>query len=328
MTRWVLVLAAAVCVVLTLPFAASGTRRSVAKRADLVVPAVSGPKAPVAPGSKMRVRDRTVNRGKRRTPGTQTRYYLSRDRKRGRGDRWLGSRRVRRVRPRQSNRGSKRVTVPRSAPPGAYYLLACADATRRVRERREGNNCQAGGARVTVGAPAGGAFDLRHECQRYAPQGIDVRECASQVEIAKAATAKYRDSEVARADGFVTDGHCEHSTAGTMGQHWNRVDRIAQQGVDPRTPEQLLYLPTAAGLKLVAVEYSENALVDGLPYYRSEPPDSSHTTPAPLMFGGRRFDGPMHGHIPVQPWHHDLHVWLWERNPAGLFAQYNPSLSC
>jgi hypothetical protein len=113
-----------------------------------------------------------------------------------------------------------------------------------------------------------------------------------------------------------------------MGQHWNRVDRIAFQGVGPRTPEQLLYVSTAAGLKLVAVEYSENALVFGLPYYGNEPPDRSHTTSAPLMFGGRRFDGPMPGHTPPQPWHYDLHVWLWERNPAGLFARFNRSLSC
>jgi hypothetical protein len=28
------------------------------------------------------------------------------------------------------------------------------------------------------------------------------------------------------------------------------------------------------------------------------------------------------------PVHYDLHVWLWEDNPSGLFAMFNPSLSC
>ena len=32
--------------------------------------------------------------------------------------------------------------------------------------------------------------------------------------------------------------------------------------------------------------------------------------------------------MPPQPWHYDLHVWLWEKNPDGIFAQYNRRLSC
>jgi hypothetical protein len=28
------------------------------------------------------------------------------------------------------------------------------------------------------------------------------------------------------------------------------------------------------------------------------------------------------------PWHYDLHVWLWEDNPTGLFAMFNPAISC
>jgi hypothetical protein len=57
------------------------------------------------------------------------------------------------------------------------------------------------------------------------------------------------------------------------------------------------------------------------------------------MFGGRSFDGPMQGHnlvqawpsevhLTPQPWHYDLHVWLWEENPDGIFAQYNRRVSC
>ena len=65
-----------------------------------------------------------------------------------------------------------------------------------------------------------------------------------------------------------------------------------------------------------------------LPYYGIAPPDQSRVSPAPVMFRGRSFDGPLAGTRAIQPWHYDLHVWLWERNPSGLFAQYNPNLSC
>jgi hypothetical protein len=47
----------------------------------------------------------------------------------------------------------------------------------------------------------------------------------------------------------------------------------------------------------------------------------------PSIFG-QPFDGPMPGHNPAMPVHYDLHVWLSADNPSGLFAQFNPSLSC
>jgi len=34
---------------------------------------------------------------------------------------------------------------------------------------------------------------------------------------------------------------------------------------------------------------------------------------------------PGHDAMPV---HYDLHVWVAERNPSGLFAPFNPTLSC
>ena len=43
---------------------------------------------------------------------------------------------------------------------------------------------------------------------------------------------------------------------------------------------------------------------------------------------GQSFDGPMPGHSPVMPVHYDLHVWVYEANESGTFAQFNPSVSC
>jgi hypothetical protein len=45
------------------------------------------------------------------------------------------------------------------------------------------------------------------------------------------------------------------------------------------------------------------------------------------MFGVP-FDGPMLGHSPQMPIHHDLHVWLYRHNPAGIFAMWNPQVEC
>jgi hypothetical protein len=47
----------------------------------------------------------------------------------------------------------------------------------------------------------------------------------------------------------------------------------------------------------------------------------------PSVFG-HPFDGPMPGHNPTMPVHYDLHVQLWEDNPSGLFAEFNPNLRC
>lgn len=58
------------------------------------------------------------------------------------------------------------------------------------------------------------------------------------------------------------------------------------------------------------------------------PVDGPNTaTPRPYLFG-QGFDGPMAGHEPGQPYHYDLHVWAWEPNPSGMFAQFNPNVNC
>jgi hypothetical protein len=36
----------------------------------------------------------------------------------------------------------------------------------------------------------------------------------------------------------------------------------------------------------------------------------------------------MPGHNPSMPVNYDLLVWIDESNPAGTFAQFNPSISC
>jgi hypothetical protein len=126
------------------------------------------------------------------------------------------------------------------------------------------------------------------------------------------ATAKYHDVSVAIADGYMPAEACAALPGqGGMGYHYVNPQLASDLQSDLLQPEVLLYAPSDTGLKLVGVEYFQAAA--GQPH------------PALL---GQRFDGPMAGHEPGMPTHYDLHVWLWERNPSGMFAPWNPAVSC
>jgi hypothetical protein len=138
-----------------------------------------------------------------------------------------------------------------------------------------------------------------------------------ELQAVRAATAKYNDVNVAIADGYVAASPCESSPDGTMGIHYfNR--NLAGPGIDPLHPEVLLYLPNGKGsVKLVGVEYFQ---ADA---------DQNKATDAdrPFLFN-QGFQGPMDGHNPQMPIHYDLHVWVHEANPSGVFAQWNPAIHC
>ncbi len=158
------------------------------------------------------------------------------------------------------------------------------------------------------------------------PLGALEQQQTIQDELAKvrAATARYHDVAVARANGYVQVSPCVESPAGFMGFHYLNF-ALLDGTIDALKPELLLYQPTDEGLKLVAVEYMLPIFQDGAPYNGEAPP--RNPPPAPVLFG-KAFDGPMPGHGPGEPWHYDLHVWIWSHNPSGLLATWNPALSC
>ena len=148
------------------------------------------------------------------------------------------------------------------------------------------------------------------------------------------ATAAYHDVEKAKLAGYVLDPVCISSPLGTMGIHALN-EGLLGPGVEADRPEALLFLPKAGGgVNLVAVEYLEFVMLrypDGSirPWVSPDKWPDTHTVvnPHPELFG-QKFDGPMAGHSPTMPWHWDLHVWAWQPNPSGMFAQFNPRLSC
>jgi len=134
------------------------------------------------------------------------------------------------------------------------------------------------------------------------------------------ATAKYQDVNVALADGFVRTPACVESPDGGMGMHFINPARLMDPAVNILEPEILLYLETEDGLKLLGVEY----------WYGVGAPDAPIPNPAPsapVLFG-RTFDGPFLGHEPGMPPHYDLHVWVWQPNPDGIFTMWNSNVSC
>src|SRR5262249_27665462 len=134
------------------------------------------------------------------------------------------------------------------------------------------------------------------------------------------ATDKYHDVNVALSEGFIQTPTCVESPDGGMGIHFINPARLMDPAEDILEPEILLYLETEDGMKLLGVEY----------FYGIGAPDTHVPDPAPpspILFN-RSFDGPMEQHEPGQPPHYDLHVWVWQGNPSGIFAPFNPDVSC
>lgn len=166
----------------------------------------------------------------------------------------------------------------------------------------------------------------------------------STIAAVRAATERFRDVSVALAEGYIQDpsGMCITSAMeglprqlGAMGVHYFRPDVLGITGVEPRvsgvgthtdflSPSVLIYEPQADGsLELVAVE---NLVWAGAW-------KEAGNTAAPEFEDNEFYymqDNPLteadeaHGFEP----HYELHMWVYRENPSGLFAPFNPGVSC
>ena len=123
------------------------------------------------------------------------------------------------------------------------------------------------------------------------------------------ATAKYHSTTQAIAAGYEPDDHCVSVPGlGGMGFHWvnqSLVDPV----FDPLKPEAILYAPGPGGkLRLIGVEYIVINVGQPTPMFGDQPFDVNGTP------------------VPVPHW--SLHAWVWENNPSGVFAPFNPNVSC
>ena len=99
-----------------------------------------------------------------------------------------------------------------------------------------------------------------------------------------------------------------------MGYHYLNPDNLGS--TEPGKPAAVLYAPDGeGGRKLVALEYI-------VPDRDQDP-----ATVENIYAFGQRLRGPI-TNIPQLGVHYALHVWLWEHNPNGLFADWNPRVHC
>lgn len=170
-----------------------------------------------------------------------------------------------------------------------------------------------------TGALAARAVEIRHHAAHgggAVPSSTALRE---QLASARAATARYQRVEAAVADGYVDTGECVALPGvGGMGVHFVNVALMGDADYDPARPEVLVYEPRQNGsLRLVAVEY----LIFRAPW------EAAHAGTAPA-FAGVPFDESFGEAAHGLPDHYELHAWTWQHNPLGMFAPFNPRVSC
>ena len=155
----------------------------------------------------------------------------------------------------------------------------------------------------------------------YAAQTPQSRSEAPLMEKVRAATWRFKDINVAMAAGFVQGTPCVSGPdAGAMGVHFVMPARINNFVLRADEPQALIYEPVSGGaFRLVGVEFIVLASV-----WQNQP-DGATSTPAlegdllnyesaPNRFGLPAF--------------YELHVWAWEDNPKGSFADWNTRVTC
>lgn len=136
---------------------------------------------------------------------------------------------------------------------------------------------------------------------------IAVREA---VKALRRATDRYHRLERALEDGFVFLHECEvRPGEGPVGTVYVNLERLMDGVVDPNLPDALVYEPRPNGrLRLVAAEFA-------VPYAlwnEENPPE----------FLGHEFQREDEFGV------FGLHIWVWQKNPKGMFEEANPRISC
>jgi hypothetical protein len=142
---------------------------------------------------------------------------------------------------------------------------------------------------------------------------------------ARASTAQFHRLAAADAAGYalppagVPLHECIASFDGTGAMGFHHINgALLDTTLDPTQPEALVYEPAPNGeLRLVALEY----------VVFQEPWIAEHGTEMPMLFGQEFMPVGFPNRYEI-PAFFALHVWIWKHNPSGLFAPFNPNVSC
>ncbi|MBA4158000.1 MAG: nuclear transport factor 2 family protein [Gemmatimonadetes bacterium] len=191
----------------------------------------------------------------------------------------------------------------------------------------------------------GGTWRVMARHANIAPPSPAQASAEPTLDTVRRATERFRDVNVALAEGYHRDpmNLCVSADMigrpaedGRMGIHFARPDLQGIRGppspcvdgagvhTDFLTPAVLLYEPQRDGsLELVAVE--NLVFIRGWEGAGNQAPPSFHGVPY-----DRIADDPStpadEAHM-LEP-HYDRHVWLYRENPNGMFAQFNPAVTC
>jgi hypothetical protein len=140
-----------------------------------------------------------------------------------------------------------------------------------------------------------------------------LKEQSPLVEKVRAATARYRDVNVAIADGYAAGPCVSGPNRGAMGVHLINASLLGKE-INSETPEALIYEPTQDGrMRLVGVEFITLA-ADWVAEVPTLDGHLLHLVGEPNRYGIPSF--------------YEIHVWAWRNNPDGTFADWNPRVSC
>jgi hypothetical protein len=140
------------------------------------------------------------------------------------------------------------------------------------------------------------------------------------VEKVRAATEAFKDINAALAAGFVQGTPCVSGpNFGAMGVHFVLPARISGGILSASQPEALIYEPRADGsFRLVGVEFIVLASVWATQHPGAAPPALDghllNLIEAPNRYGLPAF--------------YEMHVWAWQHNPVGSFADWNTGVTC
>ena len=171
---------------------------------------------------------------------------------------------------------------------------------------------------LTTAAVADGSgaplFQMDHGSHHKPPPGTDTTPLIEKV---RKATERFRNVNVAIAEKWAPGTPCVAGPdAGAMGVHFLQPSGIPTL-LDVGTPAALIYEPLGDGsLRFVGVEY----IIMAAPWDAANPgPPVLEGNLLNLVSEPNRFG--LHAF-------YELHVWAWQNNPKGSFADWNTLVTC
>ncbi|MBV8782750.1 MAG: hypothetical protein JOZ67_01040 [Gammaproteobacteria bacterium] len=134
----------------------------------------------------------------------------------------------------------------------------------------------------------------------------------------RAATGRFRDLNVALAEGWVPATPCVSGPDhGAMGVHFVLPARVGGNAPQADEPTALIYEPMGNGaMRLVGVEFIVIADAWAQTHKGTPALDGNllNLVGSPNRYGLPAF--------------YEMHVWAWEHNPLGTYADWNNRVTC